>query len=326
LKKMMWMSQGLVIGIDLGATNVRVALGDLEHGIVRMIKERTASSGTSETLLNQLIEMVKEAASKELSRIEAIGIGSIGPLDIKRGILVKAANAKFRNVPIVERLSKEFKVPVYMFNDCTVAALGEKVFGAAKNFSNFVYVGIGTGIGGGVFVDGRLLLGKDGNAAEIGHMTIDLGDGLQCGCGGKGHWEAYCSGMGIPSFVKSWITSGKIENLESPIIDMAMKDEITSKHLFEYAKMGDELALKIVEEIGRINAICFANLINLFDPELITIGGSIALKNPDLILAPIKRYVGRYVINRIPEIMLTPLGEDIVLYGAIALASRRITL
>ena len=143
MKKMMRMSQGLVIGIDLGATNVRVALGDLEHGIVRMIKGRTVSSGTSESLLNQLIEMVKEVASEELSRIEAIGIGSIGPLDIKRGILVKAANAKFRNVPIVERLSKEFKVPAYMLNDCTAAALGEKVFGAAKNFSNFVYVGIG---------------------------------------------------------------------------------------------------------------------------------------------------------------------------------------
>lgn len=320
------MSRDFIIGVDLGATNVRAALGNLEHGIVRVIKERTVSSGTSEHLLNQLIEMIMVIASRELSRVKAIGIGSIGPLDVKRGILVKAANAKFRNVPIVERLSKEFKIPVYMLNDCTVAALGEKVFGAAKSISNFIYVGIGTGIGGGVFVDGKLLLGKDGNAAEIGHMTIDLGDGLRCGCGGKGHWEAYCSGMGIPSFVKSWISSRKIKNLKSPLIDMAMKDKITSEHLFEYAKMGDELALRIVEEIGRINAICFANLINLFDPELITIGGSIALKNPNLILDPIKRYVGGYAINRIPEIMLTPLGEDIVLYGAIALASKKIVL
>ena len=320
------MSEGLVVGIDLGATNLRAALGDLEHGIVRVVKERTTSSGSSEDLLNQLIEIVKRVASEKLDEIEAIGIGSIGPLDVKRGVLVRSANARFRNVPIVERLSREFKIPVYMLNDCTVAALGEKVFGAAKKLSNFVYVGIGTGIGGGVFVDGRLLLGKDGNAAEIGHMTIDLGDGLPCGCGGRGHWEAYCSGSGIPSFVKSWIISKRLEDLKNPLVDMAMRGEMTSKHLFDYAKAGDELALEIVEEIGRINAICFANLINLFDPELITVGGSIALKNPDLILDPIKKYVGRYVINRLPEIRLTPLGEDIVLYGAIALALKKIRL
>ena len=320
------MSEGLVVGIDLGATNLRAALGDLEHGIVRVVKERTTSSGSSEDLLNQLIEIVKRVASEKLGEIEAIGIGSIGPLDVKRGVLVRSANARFRNVPIVERLSREFKIPVYMLNDCTVAALGEKVFGAAKKLSNFVYVGIGTGIGGGVFVDGRLLLGKDGNAAEIGHMTIDLGDGLPCGCGGRGHWEAYCSGSGIPSFVKSWIISKRLEDLKNPLVDMAMRGEMTSKHLFDYAKAGDELALEIVEEIGRINAICFANLINLFDPELITVGGSIALKNPDLILDPIKKYVGRYVINRLPEIRLTPLGEDIVLYGAIALALKKIRL
>ena len=320
------MSEGLVVGIDLGATNLRAALGDLEHGIVRVVKERTTSSGSSEDLLNQLIEIVKRVASEKLDEIEAIGIGSIGPLDVKRGVLVRSANARFRNVPIVERLSREFKIPVYMLNDCTTAALGEKVFGAAKKLSNFVYVGIGTGIGGGVFVDGRLLLGKDGNAAEIGHMTIDLGDGLPCGCGGRGHWEAYCSGSGIPSFVKSWIISKRLEDLKNPLVDMAMRGEMTSKHLFDYAKAGDELALEIVEEIGRINAICFANLINLFDPELITVGGSIALKNPDLILDPIKKYVGRYVINRLPEIRLTPLGEDIVLYGAIALALKKIRL
>jgi len=320
------MSEGLVVGIDLGATNLRAALGDLEHGIVRVVKERTTSSGSSEDLLNQLIEIVKRVASEKLGEIEAIGIGSIGPLDVKRGVLVRSANARFRNVPIVERLSREFKIPVYMLNDCTTAALGEKVFGAAKKLSNFVYVGIGTGIGGGVFVDGRLLLGKDGNAAEIGHMTIDLGDGLPCGCGGRGHWEAYCSGSGIPSFVKSWIISKRLEDLKNPLVDMAMRGEMTSKHLFDYAKAGDELALEIVEEIGRINAICFANLINLFDPELITVGGSIALKNPNLILDPIKRYVGRYVINRLPEIRLTPLGENIVLYGAIALALKKIRI
>ncbi|HDJ67244.1 MAG TPA: ROK family protein [Nitrososphaeria archaeon] len=320
------MSQGLVIGIDLGATNVRAAIGSLERGIISVIKERTASSGTSETLLNQLIEIIKRVASGNLSRIEAIGIGSIGPLDIKRGILLKAANARFRNVPIVERLSNEFKIPVYMLNDCTVAALGEKIFGAAKNLSNFVYVGIGTGIGGGVFVDGKLLLGKDGNAAEIGHMTIDLEDGLQCGCGGKGHWEAYCSGMGIPSFAKKFILSRGLKSSKSPLVECILRNELTPKKLFEYARRGDSLALRIVEEIGTINAICFANLINLFDPELITVGGSIALNNPDFILNPIKRNLKKYVVNRVPEIKITPLGDNIVLYGAIALAMTKIRL
>jgi len=313
------------IGIDIGATNLRVAISDESGNILIKIAENTIRTGVGENVTKQIIRMCENALNKlniDLKDVAGIGIGSIGPLDLKNGVIVNPANLPFNQIPLVKPLSRHFRKTVFLLNDCTTAVVGEKHFGAGKNTGNLVYITLSTGIGGGAYVDNHLLIGKDGNAVEIGHIVIDFEERLICGCGKRGHWEAYCSGTGIPKLVKMLYKEKRIDLVLSSIWDEIKGDldKITSKMIYDHAKKGDEIALEITDFIGRLNAIGIANIINVYDPEIITLGGSIALKNPKLVLDPINKYINRYIINRKPKIILTPLGEDVVLYGAFALS------
>ena len=316
------MSGRLVAGIDLGATNVRVAIGDLASGIIRKIRRKTIQDEVGDALIEQLVDLLREVAGEELRKVRAVGIGSIGPIDIRRGLILNPPNATFRNVPVVEALSDRLDLPVYLLNDCSTAVLGEAFFGSGRGLKNIFYVTMSSGIGGGAIVDGNLLLGKDGNAVEIGHISVSHELELPCPCGSKNHWEAYCSGRGIPRFVKKLIERWPKRFKGSSLEKLASEDRLTPEILFDMARRGDKHALMVIEEIGKINAIGFANINNLYDPELITIGGAIALNNSELILEPILKHIGEYTVNRIPDIRITSLGEDIVLYGAIVLAAK----
>jgi len=313
-----------VIGVDLGATWIRVAISDAEGIILGRKAEKTWKGENGEMISKQILAMISSLMKETgVSDIAAVGIGSIGPIDMRRGIIVKPANLPFRNVPLVEPISSRLKVPVYLVNDCTAAVIGERRFGVGRGEKNLVYVTLSTGIGGGAYVDGHLLLGKDGNAVEIGHTVIDCEGRLKCGCGKRGHWEAYCSGANIPNYAKLLIENMRRIEVEKSLLFKLIKGDfsnLTTEVIFKATSEGDRLSLHIVEEIGRLNAIGFANIINIYDPSLITVGGSIALNNPKLVLEPIKKHVKDYAVNRIPKIMLTPLGDDIVLYGAVALA------
>ncbi len=306
----------LYAAVDLGATNVRVAVGD-EAGLGKKLSERTVRDNGARGISDQIIRMV---GSLEVRDLAGIGVGSIGPIDISSGSVVDTPNLPFKRIPVVEPLASEFHVPVSILNDCSAAVLGERKYGAGRGMDNLVYVTLSTGIGGGAIVDGHLLVGKDGNAVEIGHLTIDPESPLVCGCGCRGHWEAYCSGNGIPNFAR--LLLGDMGDSGSLIIELAGGDprKITSEILFEAAQKSDPLALEMVRRIGEINAVGFADIVNVFDPELITVGGSIALKNPRLILDPIEKGIESHLINRKPRIMVTPLGEEVVLFGALALA------
>jgi len=318
------MARKLAIGVDLGGTNVRVALGDSNGRIITKTLEMTEKSrgpkGVSEQIIRMIYAITAEKAN--LKDIVGIGIGSAGPLDIRRGGLMKPTNLPFDFVPLVEPLEDEFGLPTKLLNDCVAAVIGEKYFGLGKEHENLVYITISTGIGGGVYVDGHLLIGKDGNAHEIGHFTIDFEGRLTCGCGRKGHWEAYCSGSGIPNYSKLIIEEDGLMNLDGSqlIEDIRRKGyaSITAKTIYEYAKAGDKVAKIITEKIGALNAIGFACVVDAYDPSLITVGGSVTLNNPDLVINPIKRHIGKHARNRVPEITLTPLGEDAVIYGALA--------
>jgi len=318
------MAGKLAIGIDLGGTNVRVALGNSDGRILKKIYERTDKSKGPEGVSKQIIRMISSLIDEKTSmeRIEGIGIGSAGPLDIRRGGLMKPTNLPFDFVPLVKPLEEEYNLPTYLLNDCVAAVMGEKHFGLGKSHNNLVYVTISTGIGGGVYVDGHLLIGKDGNAHEIGHFTIDFEGRLLCGCGRRGHWEAYCSGNGIPNYSKLIIEEkGLMKITGSSLIEEVRRNgyaSITAKVIYDYAKVGDKVAELIVERIGILNAIGFACVVDAYDPTLITVGGSIALNNPNLVINPIKQHTGEHARNRIPEIKLTPLREDAVLYGALA--------
>lgn len=293
----------VAVGVDLGGTNARVCLGDEKGNIKKKLSEKLDTRNKN-SAVEQIIRMIN-SLPKDFS---AIGIGSLGLLDLKKGEMSNPVHIPFKNIPIVKMLEEEFNVHVYLVNDCDAGVIGEKFFGLGKNEENLTYVTISTGIGCGVILNDRLLLGKDGNATEVGHITVDFEGKLKCGCGGYGHWEAYCSGRNIPNFVR--LVAKNDNRLNS----------ITTEQFFDNVKLKDKLALEILEKIGEINAIGISNINAAYDVSLITIGGSVVLKNRDLIFNPILKYLPKYSINRIPKIVLTPLGEDVVLYGALALA------
>ena len=201
-------------------------------------------------------------------------------------------------------------------NDAVTAAVGEKFFGAGINYLNLVYVTISTGIGGGVYVDGSLLLGKQGNAHEIGHIVVDSSEEILCGCGKRGHWEAYCSGTGIPKYAR--LLSRKYPDQWSQSI-LKDKETITAKEVFDAYRRGDSFAETVIRGVKRFNAYGFATIVNMYDPEIITVGGSVALNNADILITDIEKEVEEYAINIVPRIITTPLGDKIGIMGALAL-------
>ena len=313
----------VAVGVDVGGTNIRVALGNERGRIIARISERTEKHRGPEGISRQIARNIRRLIERIGGRrIEGIGIGSAGPLDLKRGGLMKPTNIPYDFVPLVEPLREEFDLPVYLLNDCSAAVVGERFFGAGKEHENLAYITLSTGIGGGIYVNGHLLIGKDGNATEIGHFTIDYEGRLLCGCGKRGHWEAYCSGNGIPNYVRLLLSEEDPDEVKDSLLMRKVNGNLnllTAKILYDCAKAGDPLSLKFTDRIGVLNAIGFACVIDAYDPSLITVGGSIALRNESLVLSPIRKYVGEHARNRVPEIRITPLGDDVVLYGAIAM-------
>jgi len=303
---------GTYAAVDLGATNVRAAVGD-ERELRSKVSERTERSRGAEGVSEQIVRLIEALPGD----FKAIGVGSIGPVDLGSGCVVNTPNLPFRRIPVVEPLQEHFQVPVAMLNDCSAAALGERDYGAGRGLSNIVYVTLSTGLGGGAIVDGHLLVGKDGNAVEVGHLTIDADSPLVCGCGKRGHWEAYCSGSNIPNLARLMLENYRGETCLRAEGDLKA---LTAESIFNAARAGDPAATEIVSRIGEVNAIGFADIVNVFDPEVLTVGGSIALNNPELVMGPILGGIDRHLINRKPRIMVTPLWEDAVLYGALALA------
>ena len=298
------------IAVDLGATNVRVALISSDVRIIRKIKNRTPNVGRNGRVISDKIaEMIAAMITAHPNvRAAGIGISSMGPLDYRRGGPLHSPNIPFAFVPLVAPLQKKFSLPVFLLNDANAAVRGEQRFGAGKKKKNLVYVTISTGIGAGAIVDGNLLLGTSGNAAEIGHIAIDTAYRLRCSCKkGSGHWEGYASGRNIPAFFAAW-AKGEGRNIGT------MPRE--AKDIFDLARSGDTDALRFLDELYRINARAISAIIVGYDPELITIGGSVMLQNADLLLAGMRAYIDRYL--PLPEIRITPLGEDIGLLGAAA--------
>ena len=277
-----------------------------------------------EAYVEQLVERVREGLNQVPGGEHIIGIGvaSFGPLDLKKGRMASPSNLPYESVPIVGPLEEALDVRVVLMNDANAAALGERTFGAGRKEENLVYVTISTGIGGGAIVDGHLLSGKDGNAAEIGHVVVDPQERLTCGCGRKGHWEACCSGRNLPNLARALAREGSGGAHGRRLEDRLGigRGQVDSATILRRAAEGNRFGVRVAREMGRLNAVGVATTVNLYDPSLITIGGAVALNNAELVLEPIRKLVPTYAINRPPRIILTPLGDDVGLLGALCLA------
>ena len=324
-----------IICIDIGATRLRIGIGYKNGEIFDKIEFSTKSiieeNPTSKYVIaNKLINVIENLLKKHnfsKNDLLGIGIGSIGPINLRNGIICKSPNLPYeQDYEIVKPLKEYFNTKVIMLNDCVTAVWGEKTFGIGKNYSNIVYVTFSTGIGGGVIVNNNLLLGKDGNAHEIGHVVVDTSENaLICGCGGKGHWEAYCSGINIPKFIKKYIIEHNlIQEFKQSLLGKLVNndlDNISTEHFFEAVNQGDSLSYRIFLEISKFNAAGFATIIHYYDPEIMIVGGAVALRNKNIFLKEALKYLDQFVMKgvRKPIITYTELGEDVVLKGALAL-------
>ncbi|MEA3453034.1 MAG: ROK family protein [Patescibacteria group bacterium] len=305
------MKKDLVIAVDLGASNLRIALVSKKGKILKSLIAKTPKKGTSGIVISKKIILLINAiiSNQSKKQILGIGIGSAGPLDYKSGKIFNSSNIPFKNIPLVEPLKKYFNLPVYLFNDCSAATWGEKTFGAGKKYKNLVYVSISSGIGSGAIVDNHFLIGHNHNATEVGHFIVDTKYSLLCSCKrGHGHWEGYCSGNNLVRFLKYWIKSNNIKKKHS------IK---AAEDIFVLAKQKDKTILKFIEEVGRINARGISNVIVAYSPEMITLGGAVILNNKKFILPYIKKNIDKFLIP--PKIIITPLKENIVLLGVAAL-------
>lgn len=301
------------LGVDMGGTWIRAALGTDEGTILRRLTAPVDPFADNLSIIMLLEKLILDVAGEHFNDIEGVGIAAAGKLDLRRSMIIYSPHTSIRSFS-VEAITEKFQKPVTLLNDGVAAALAEWRLGAGKGHDNIVYVGIGTGIGGGIVVDGHLLLGKEGNAHEVGHMVIDAGGAIECDCGGRGHWEAYTSGSGLPRLTKL-LAQNFIGG--TPFLEKSTQGRIEAKDVFEYARRGDSFALFVLKEATRLNAIAISNLVNLYDPSVVSIGGGVAIKNVDFVISPLQPYVERLSFNSPPKILSSPLGEDAPLLGSI---------
>lgn len=307
------MTEELSIGLDIGGSWSRAALGD-RHGNILKRVAIPLEAGGSTSFEEHIERLVQSLVGDGIQSIKGIGVGAAGRLSLAKGSILFSPHAGLRDVGIRDHLEMRFGKPVTLLNDCVMAALAEKRVGAGVHYRDLVYVGIGTGIGGGIISGGRVLMGKDGNAHEIGHMIIDMEGKLPCECGGWGHWEAYTSGSGIPKYAR---LLARTFGQETPLVSKLAMSSADSKDIFDALASGDPFARHVVAECASLNAMALANLTNLYDPEIIVIGGGVALKNRNAVVSPLEAEVRKYAFNLPPRVVATPLGEDSPLIGSI---------
>jgi glucokinase len=307
------------VGIDLGATNLRAAVADGNGEILAKSKTGTPRGPTGIAVTEAVLSCVREACAEagvEPSEAVAAGVASIGPLDLAEGAVENPANLPdtIDRIPLTGPVSKLLDTDeVYLHNDTVAGCIGER-FHSERNPDDMVYLTISSGVGAGVCVDGNVLEGWDGNAGEVGHMTIDPHAKRTCGCGLDGHWEAYCSGNNIPEYAKDLYAEDPVDtalDVEDP--------DFSAVDVFEHAG-DDEFANFVVDQVAHWNAMGIANVIHAYAPLIVFVGGAVALNNPELTLEPVREKLEEMMFINVPEIRLTSLGDEVVIEGAVASA------
>jgi len=314
-------------GVDVGGTNVRAAILDRQAKILCDVRRPAlADEGMSRTV-EQAIATLREAMSKQGIAPEdliGIGMGVPGFHDSARGICRFAPNfaGKARNIEVTRPVEEALGVAAFMLNDGATAALGEHRYGAGKGTQHMVMITLGTGIGGGVISDGDVRLGAREGFAEVGHMVIEP-DGPRCGCGNHGCWEALAGRDAIIDRAVVKLQAGRASLLgERTEYDLS---RVTPALIAEYAREGDDLCLEVMEETGFYIGLGLTNLVTLYDPEVVVIGGGIAQAG-GLLLAPARRVVAARA-QMVPaagaRIVPAELGDDAGMVGAAVLVMRR---
>lgn len=305
------------IGIDVGGTNVKIALVDDGKIIYSNSVPTYAQMGYEYTVNNikQAIRDLMKETETTSADIKGIGFDFPGQVDYKTGVVKLAPNIPgWVNVPIAQMIEDEFHIPTRIDNDVRCAALGEMNFGAGKGCQNFVCITVGTGIGSGLVVNGQLVRGAANAAGEIGHIKLQMKDGPICGCGDTGCLEAFASGPSIVAMAQDYLKSGKSTKFR----EMAGDGEISPYIVAKAAEAGDPVAKRIFTIIGEYVGMGLVSVINLLNPEKVIIGGGVA-EAGDLLLEPIRKTIkerAMVVARESVEIVPAELGNSAGVIGA----------
>jgi glucokinase len=305
-----------IIGLDIGGTKTLAVVYDREFQEKGKCRRKTQTKSTEPTE-DRICRIVSEAIKNAgVTKIKGIGVGSPGPLDPATGVIIDTPNLAWKNFPLAKTLQKAFGVPVVVDNDVNVGTYGEWRFGEVSGCRNVVGVFPGTGIGGGIIIDGKLLHGFSGAAGEVGHMTIDI-DGPFCGCGKRGCLEALASRIAIASRVAAAAARGDAPYiLANAGTDLA---NIRSGMLAKAIENGDKIVEAIVRRAAYTTGIAVANLINILSPEAVVLGGGLVESMEKIYLEETQRAVKEHAmpfLRKNVRIVAARLGDYAVAKGA----------
>lgn len=306
------------IGIDVGGTNVKIALVDSDGKIGYSNTIPTRAEMGYEYTINNMKQAIRDLlAETKLSAkdIEGIGFGLPGQVDFKSGIVRLITNIPgWVEIPLAKMIEDEFHIPTRIDNDVRCAALGELNFGAGKGCENLICITVGTGIGSGLIINGKLVRGASNAAGEIGHIKLQMHDGPICGCGDTGCLEAFASGPSIVAMAEEYIMGGKSTKYR----EMANGNDITPFIVAEAAKAGDPVARRIFTKMGEYIGIGMASVVNLLNPERIIVGGGVADAG-DILMTPLKETLKKRamkIAGETVEVVPAQLGNTAGVIGA----------
>ncbi len=313
------MHKELAIGIDLGGTNIRIALIDSSGKIKGIRKQLTHAELEMAQILENMADGIIQLLNEQKVKTEdvtSIGLGAPGFLSLGSGVIRFSPNLpSAKETPLVNILKRLTNLPVYLENDANAAAIGEHWVGAGQGVDNLLCITLGTGLGSGFVLNGKVWHGSSDLAGELGHTTL-FPEGLPCNCGRKGCLEAYVSATGIVNRIQIALKEGRESSLKN--LFEKQEESLTSLIVYEHAERGDRLAREIFEETGRYLAISLANVLNLLDLEMIIIGGQVS-KAGDLLLRPTIQGIERRAIRAkyYPIKIVQPkLGDHAGIIGA----------
>ena len=306
------------IGVDVGGTNLVAGVVD-EQGTIRNKTGKPVDRSLGAEALSEKIAQLALRACEEggvsPEQIQAVGVGIPGLVDNETGMVVQTANMPFRDTPFREIFHRFWQVPVYLGNDANCAAIGEYWAGAAKGCSPAVVITLGTGIGGGMVVDGKLFTGYANSGMEVGHMIVYPG-GQRCGCGNQGCWEQYGSATGLIR-----MTREEMERCPDSALWQICQGDLTKvqgRTPFQGAEQGDEASLRVLERYREALALGLVNLVNILQPEIICLGGGVSNAREELLLKPLEELMrqGSYDKNSPTRLVRAALGNDAGVVGA----------
>lgn len=276
----------LILGIDLGGSKILAAVVDTQGRVVSGHENVTPADKGREAVIQRIVDSARgalEQARVAMSKISVVGIGAAGISNPEAGILFTSPNLPgLREVLLADIIQEKLSKKTFIINDANAAALGELYYGAARNARNFIYITISTGIGGGIVIDGKIYTGAIGIAGEVGHMTID-DNGPTCNCGNRGCWETLASGTALTRDAKLRIS----KRVKTSILEYAQGNvgNVTPQVIYRAAEKGDKVAKELIAKTGYYVGVGLANLINIFNPELIVVGGGLSSIG-DMLLEP----------------------------------------